>query len=77
MHSSSPPSRKLTQKDPITAEIRNAHPAQIRGLYNHLEQYIYYTAFRIFYMRRAVFLFHPVHKPASNKHVCFSTSIYS
>ncbi len=31
---SRPPRRKLTQKDPIRAEIKNAAPAQSRGLYS-------------------------------------------
>ena len=57
MHSSSPPSRKLTQKDPMTAEIRNAAPAQMTGLHNQREQYIRSTAFRIFICGRRCFYF--------------------
>ena len=77
IHSSSPPKRKLTQKDPITAEIRKAHPAQMIGLHNQREQYIRSTAFRIHPMRKAVVLCHLVRRSLSMKHVCVSTRIYS
>ena len=76
MHSSRPPKRKLTQKEPITAEIKNAAPAQIIGLNNQREQYIHSTAFRRNLMRRAAVLFHPSRKSAPKEHVRLRERIY-